>query len=118
MTLAYPNFGTVNVTPPTAFPTTIVASGTWTSGLIVAGFGSVVAAATSNHAATLEVQRYADVAGLVPVGALLSQAMSAATPAWVGAADALPYLTFQVSIVNSAGGSATITNCAILTGPL
>jgi hypothetical protein len=115
---AYPNFGTVIAIPPIPFPAQIPISATWTSDLMPAGFGGVSAGATSDHAATLELQRYADLAGLVPVGALLSQAMVAATPAWVGVNDGLPYLSFAVSIVNSAGAVANITAAAILTGPL
>jgi hypothetical protein len=115
---AYPNFGTVKVAPPIAFPATIAASGSWFSDLIPAGFGAIAAACTSSQTGTLTLQRYADLAGNVPVGAAITQALSAATPAWVSAADSLPYLTFAMSISNSSGSTATITNCAILTGPL
>lgn len=114
----YPNYGVKLVSPPTPFPSTpIEASATWSSDLIPAGFSGVAAAAKSNHAATLTLQRYADLAGLIPVGPLLSQAMTADVAAWVGVNDGLPYLSFAVSIVNSGGGTATITNAAILTGP-
>lgn len=114
----YPNFGISRVVPPTPFPAApILASATWSSDLMPAAFGGVAAAATSSHAATLELQRYADLDGLVPVGALLSQAMVADTPAWVGVNDGIPYVSFAVSIVNSSGGTATITNASILTGP-
>jgi hypothetical protein len=114
----YPNYGVARVSPPTPFPSTpIEASATWSSDLMPAGFSGVVAAATSNHAATLKLQRYADLAGLIPVGAELSQAMTADVPAWVGINDGLPYVSFAVSIVNSGGGTATITNATILTGP-
>lgn len=114
---SYPNFGTRVVTPPTPFPASIADGATWSSDLIPAALGGVIAGVTSSHAATLTIQRYADLAGLVPVGPLLSQALSAATPAWTGVADGLPYLSFAVSIVNSAGAAAAITNAAILTGP-
>ena len=113
----YPNYGTMVVSPPTPFPATIADGATWSSNLIPSAFGGVIAGATSDHAATLTIQRYADLAGLVPVGPLSSQAMTAATPAWTGAADGLPYLSFAVSIINSAGSVANITNVQILTGP-
>lgn len=114
---SYPNFGIVKATPPTPIPAVIADGATYNSDLMPSGFGGVSAAATSDHAATLELQRYADLAGLVPVGALLTQAMTAATPAWVGVNDGLPYVSFAVSIVNSSGAVANITNGAILTGP-
>lgn len=114
----YPNYGTVKAVPPTAIPAVITDGQTWSSDLMPGGFGAVIAGATSDHAASLQIQRYADLAGLVPVGGLLTQAMVAATPAWVGAADGLPCLSFEVRIVNSGGAVANITNGAILTGPI
>lgn len=114
----YPNFGTVVATPPIPFPAQIGISATWLSDLMPSTFGGVVAGATSDHAATLTIQRYADLAGNVPVGALISQAMSAGVAAWAGVADGIPYLSYVVSIINSAGAVANITNPIILTGPL
>lgn len=114
---AYPNNGTVKANPPNAIPAVIADGATWNSDLMPAGFGGASAAATSDHAATLKLQRYADLAGLVPIGVLLTQAMTAATPAWVGVNDGLPFASFAVSIVNSSGAVANITNGAILTGP-
>lgn len=113
----YPNFGTRVVTPPIAFPEQLADGATYSSDLIPSAFGGLIAGVTSDHAATLTIQRYADLAGLIPVGPLLSQALVANTPGWTGVADGLPYLSFAVSIINSAGAVANITHAAILTGP-
>ena len=113
---SYPNFGTRVAVPPNPIPAVIADGATYNSDLMPSGFGGASAAATSDHAATLELQRYADLAGAVPIGALLSQAMTANVPAWVGSNDGLPFVSFVVSIVNSAGADANITNGQILTG--
>ncbi len=114
---AFPNFGVIRAVPPIPFPASIADGATWSSDLMPANFGGVAAAATSDHAATLTIQRYADLAGLAPVGALMSQAMTANIAASVGTNDGLPYLSFAVSIINGAGAVANITNTSILTGP-
>lgn len=114
----YPNNGTVHITPPTPFPAVIADGATYDSDLMSAGFGALAVAVTSDHAATLNVQRYADLAGLAPVGAVITVALVAATPKYVSVADGLPYVSFNVQIVNGAGASANITNAAILTGAL
>lgn len=111
---AYPNNGTVAVAA--GFPATIADGGTWNSILFPAGFGGIAVGVTSDHAGTLNVQRYADLAGLVPVGAVLTVALVAATPKYVAVEDGLPYVSFSVQIVNGAGAIANITNAAVLTG--
>lgn len=114
---AYPNFGTVKVTPPSAIPALIADGATWNSDLIPGGYGGVIFGATSDHAATLNIQRYADLAGSVPVGPVSTQALTANVAGWTGFADGLPYLCFNCQIVNGAGAAANITNASILTGP-
>lgn len=114
---AWPNFGVIKATPPIAVPATLADGATWSSDLMPANYGGVAIAATASRAGTLTLQRYADLAGLIPIGALFSQALSAATPAWTGGNDGLPYASFACSIINSAGGVMTISNVSILTGP-
>lgn len=113
----YPNFGVIVAVPPIPFPASIADGATWSSDLMLANYGGLIAAAKSDHAATLTVQRYADLAGLIPVGPLYSQAMAANVAAWTGGNDGLPYVSFAVSIINSAGAVANITGASILTGP-
>ena len=112
-----PNFGTTRVAPKIPFPATIANSVTWNSDLLPAGFGAVLFAATADQIVTLEIQRYADLAGAVPLD-LNSNALAVATPGWVFATDGLPYLSFVCSIVNASGSLANISNCSILTGLL
>jgi hypothetical protein len=81
-----------------------------------AGFGGVVVAAKVSHAGTLNVQRYADLAGAVPVGAVITQALTADTAAWAGASDGLPFLSYNVQIVNGAGAASIPAYVIILTG--
>ena len=44
-------------------------------------------------------------------------ALTANVAGWTGFADGLPYVCFQVSIINSSGAVANVTHPAILTGP-
>lgn len=115
---AYPNFGTRIANPPIPIPASVADGTTWSSDLMPGGFGAVTFFATSDHVVTLEVQRFADLAGLVPVGGLASVVLVAATPGYTGFTDGVPYMSFAVAIVNASGSVAVITNAAILTGPL
>lgn len=113
-----PNFGTVAVAPKIAYPATLPAStGTWNSDLLPAGRGTILAAVKSDQAGTITIQRYADLAGLVPIGALASSTLVANTPNSVSIVDGVPCLSFVVTINNTGGSIANITNTAILVGP-
>ena len=110
------NPAVVSPTPKVPVPATIAASGVYDTGLIPSGQGAVAAACTLDQTGTLTIQRYADVAGLVPVGPLISQALSASTPAWAGAADGLPSRTWRVQITNTSGSTGNLSGVAFLTG--
>lgn len=66
----------------------------------------------SDHGGTLRVQRYVDSGGVVPLGAVISVPVVAATPISVGWSDGLPCGSFIVSFVNNAGAVAHFTNVA------
>jgi hypothetical protein len=102
--------------PPNPFPTLIASSGSWNSGIIsMQGCRGITAAVTSTQAGNISIQRYADAAGLIAVGTVLTQAITANTPATVSVNDGLPALYFQVTITNSsASTAATITYPAII----
>lgn len=68
----------------------------------------------SSHAGTLNVQRYVDANGVIPLGAVITVAVVAATPVAVSWADGIPSGSIVVSFVNSAGAVANITNVAVL----
>lgn len=98
--------------------TPVLASATTTSAAInTQGLTRGTVGLQSDHAGTLNVQRYADVAGVVPVGAVLTVAVVAATPITVGWADGLPSGSFTVQFVNSAGASANLTNVTAYLSP-
>lgn len=113
----YPNFGTTHVVPLLGYPTVIADGATWNSDLLPAGFAGAIAAILSDHAGTLQIQRYADLAGLLPVGVLITQAVVANTPASAGAVDGRPFLAFNVAFVNASGAAANIAAFSIITGP-
>lgn len=113
---SYPNFGTRIAVPPIALPASVADATTYSTDLMPSGFAGVVFAATSSRIVTLQIQRFADLAGLIPIGGLLSQALVAATPGFVGATDGLPFVSWAAAIVNASGGAALITNAKLLTG--
>jgi hypothetical protein len=120
-----PNFGTVNLVAAKmlpsnwAAPATIAASGTYQSAIIINYNGpALVVGLTSSQAGVLSLQRYADLAGTIPVGAAITQNLTAATAASVGVNDGLPYLSFAFSITNTSGSTAAnVTNLSIVSGP-
>lgn len=114
----YPNFGTTNVVPSVGFPATIAGSGSWTSGVIVNyGFAALQASVESTQAGQLTIQRYADLAGLIPIGTVATQAISASTQAWTAINDGTPFLSYSVTITNTSESTATITKTSITSGP-
>lgn len=91
---------------------------TGTSGVINSqGLGKGAVGLQSDHAGTLNVQRYIDAAGVIPLGAVITVAVVAATPVGVSWADGLPAGSIVVSFVNSAGAVANLTNQAIQLAP-
>ena len=116
----YPNFGTLdmiaskNVT--NAVPATIAASGNWTSGAIIQEMNPVIlAAVTSDQVGNLTIQKYADLAATIAVGNPVTQAITASVTAWATDNDTVPYLSFTVTVTNTSGTTANISNLAILT---
>lgn len=71
----------------------------------------------SDHAGTLSVQRYADAAGLVPLGAALTQALVATVGNSVAWSDGLPCGSIIVSFINGAGAVANLTSITVNLGP-
>ena len=114
---AYPTNGVYNISPPTPFPATIAASGNWQSGVIInQHFPAIAACVTSTQIGNLTIQRYADLAGTIPVGATTTQELTASTAAYAAVNDGVPYLSFVVEVTNTGGSTADITGTAILTG--
>lgn len=90
---------------------TIAASGNWTSSVIVSdGFKAIGMGAKSTQAGALNIQRYLDRAGQVPIGAVVTAALVAGTAQWVSVNDGVPFQSFTLQITNTGAGAATITN--------
>ena len=103
-------------TPPVTPPATLAASAAWQSGIIpCGGVPAIAASAQLTTAGTLTIQRYIDPAGTVLIGAAITQALAANTLgyAWNGR-DGLPAASFQVTLTNTSGGTATITSVNLL----
>lgn len=98
--------------PPGA---TIGAGGNYTSGVIVCpGFKSLAVGVTLSQAGTITIQRYIDKAGLVPIGALVSTTLVAATANWATVNDGLPFQSFKFVISNTSGSVGNVTNFGAL----
>ncbi|MBV8061634.1 MAG: hypothetical protein JO253_08950 [Alphaproteobacteria bacterium] len=97
-------------------PTSIAASGTVQTSLIVTeGFTLISAGLTSTQAGTLSIQRYLDAGGAVPQGAAVSVALTATSAANLDVLDGKPFASFILTVTNSNGSSAaTLNNFALL----
>ena len=108
-------------TDPTLFgatlPTagTIAASGNWLSSPIYAdGFKSISVGVKSTQAGAINIQRYVDRAGTIPVGAVATAALVANTAGYLSVVDDVAYQSFTVQITNTGGSAATVTNFGVL----
>jgi hypothetical protein len=97
-------------------PATIAAAGNWTSAVIVAdGFKAIGIGVLSTQAGAITIQRYLDRAGLVPVGSLLSAAITGGTAQSLTVNDGVPFQSFKASITNTGASPANISNfCCLL----
>jgi hypothetical protein len=93
----------------------IAASGSTVSNLLFAdGYKVLAAGATSTQNGQIQVQRYLDDAGLVAQGGPVTGALTANTAGVVNVTDGAPFSSYKVTITNSGGSTATLTNVAIL----
>jgi hypothetical protein len=96
-------------------PTTIAESGSWTSNLISAdGFRSIAAGVELTQAGTIKIQLYVDQAGNVPQGTAVSTTLTANEANSVSVYDGAPFQSFTVTITNSSGSSATVSDFVLL----
>lgn len=75
---------------------------------LAGGYPKLAVGATSSATGSLSVQRYIDQAGLIPQGAPLTQALTAATPGVLNIADGAAFQSFTVTIT---GGTLTNVGC-------
>ena len=77
--------------------------------LMSGGYPRLAIGATSSATGSISVQRYLDQAGLIPQGAALTQALTAATAGVLNVNDGAPFQSFTVTI---SGG--TLSNVGLL----
>lgn len=98
-------------------PTTgqIAAGNNWLSIPVIAdGFKAIAVGAKSTQVGAINIQRYLDRAGQVPVGAVITAALVANTAQWATVNDGIPFQSFTVQITNTSGSPATVTNFEVL----
>lgn len=102
-------------TAPVAFPSTIAGGATFNTGIMpTLGCRGLAASAQLTQTGVLSIQRYIDLAGTIPIGAAITQAMTATVLATVSVSDGLPAASWQVSIQNTSGSTGTLTNASLL----
>lgn len=96
-------------------PSTISANSTVQSSLIVTeGFTLISSGIKSTQAGTMSIQRYLDAGGTVPQGAAVAVNLTANTAANLDVLDGKPFASFQLTVTNSSGSTATLSNFALL----
>ena len=94
---------------------TIAASGSTVSNLLFSdGYKDLAVGATSSQNGQIQVQRYLDDAGLVAQGGPVTASLSAGVPGVVNITDGNPFSSYKVTITNTGGSTANLTNVAIL----
>jgi hypothetical protein len=79
-----------------------------TQGLTFGAFGL-----TSDQAGSLSVQRYLDANGQIPLGSPLTATLTAAVANSVSWTDGLPAVSLQITVTNSAGSAANLSNITL-----
>lgn len=96
-------------------PATIAANGSVTSQLIFStGWKLLTFSLTSTQAGNLTLQRYIDLTGTIKQGSALSATLSANTQALINLSDNYPFQTFSITVTNTAGSTATLSNVILL----
>lgn len=99
------------VAPALTPPGTLAASATYQTGVLPAnGYKSISFGAKLSQAGSISLQRYLDSAGTIPIGAAVTATLSANTPNWVNINDGAAFTYFQVTVTNTSGSTATLSN--------
>lgn len=94
---------------------TIAASSNWTSAAVISdGFKSISVGAKSTQTGAINIQRYIDRAGTIPVGAVVTAALTANTAQWASVNDGVAFQSFTVQITNTGASAATVTGFGVL----
>lgn len=85
------------------------------SGVVKAnGFKGLAVGVKSTQIGALNVQRFIDEAGTIPVGAVLTAALAANVSNWVSVNDGQPFAALQITVTNTSGTNATLSAFGIL----
>jgi hypothetical protein len=99
---------------PVPLPTTLAGGATWLSGIILGdGYRYITMALTSTQAGTCTIQEYLDIAGSI-ARVVSTTSIVANTPLIVDISDLKPFVTLTVSISNSSGSVATLSNVQLI----
>jgi hypothetical protein len=95
--------------------TTIAGNGNVVSNAIINnGFKNFAFCLKSTQAGSVSIQRYLDQAATIPVGAAITGSLVANTALTVDSVDSIPYQSMIITVSDSSGTGATISNCALL----
>lgn len=107
----YPSQYSFQPAPPNVAPATIAASGTYLSGVLaITGYPRVLIACQLTQAGSISVQLYSDAAGAVAVGNPITTTMAANAQGVITVLPPSTFRSFQVTITNTGGSTATVTN--------
>jgi hypothetical protein len=99
---------------PVPIVTSLLASGVWSSGLILNdGFRYLSVGVTMSQAGTLVVNQFIDTAGLV-ARTPISNTVVASTPLLIDVSDLKPFLAFTLVLTNTSVSTATVSGFAVL----
>jgi hypothetical protein len=106
---AYP-FSVASLAPPA----TLAAGATWSSSVLPSdGFKAMAAGVKLSQAGSLVIARFIDLAGQVPLDTQTT-ALTAGQSGFKTMTDGLPFGSFMISVTNSGGSAATLSNFAVL----
>ena len=78
------------------------------------GYKNFAFGITSTQAGSVSIQRYLDQAATIPQGAAITGTLTANTAATVNSSDSVPHQSLIITVNNSSGSTATLSNCLFL----
>jgi|SRR5580765_1892140 len=108
---AYPN---ANSPVGLEIPASIAAGVTYDSGIIVSRGVAVSVWVKATQNLTLSIIQYADYAGLIPIAAATTQAITANTLTNKIVASGPIFSAFKITLANATGSVATVNNLCIV----
>ncbi len=93
----------------------IAGNGSVVSDVIIAnGYKAFAFGCTSSQNGTVSIQRYLDQAGTILQGAALTVSLTGGTAAILNNSDNHPFQSMVITVSNSSGSAATLTNTLLL----